>query len=161
MHSREQYLAALREEYLRAGKKYKTRLLHGARKRTKLSRKVLIGKLTRIPGAPTKANWVVRIGLTWCELGVGDPYSLLIAAITSFISLGSFRRSSFPHGPIPAHGLDLALPAFGTHVPHSLFRSRAGGLPRRFLGSVPLASPNAASALSIAALCCSSRSMTF
>ena len=56
MHSREQYLAALREEYLRAGKKHKTRLLNEARKRTKLNRKVLIRKLTRIPAAPRKAR---------------------------------------------------------------------------------------------------------
>lgn len=51
MHSREQYLAALREEYLRGNKKQKTRLLNEARKRTKLNRKVLIRKLTRVPGA--------------------------------------------------------------------------------------------------------------
>jgi hypothetical protein len=56
MYSREQYLAALREEYLRAGKKHKTRLLNEARKRTKLNRKVLIRKLTRIPAAQTKAR---------------------------------------------------------------------------------------------------------
>jgi hypothetical protein len=51
MHSREQYLAALREEYLRGNKKQKTRLLNEARKRTKLNRKVLIRKLTRVPAA--------------------------------------------------------------------------------------------------------------
>ncbi len=51
MHSREQYLEALREEYLRASKKQKTRLLNEARKRTKLNRKVLIRKLTRVPAA--------------------------------------------------------------------------------------------------------------
>ena len=51
MHSREQYLAALREEYLRANKKQKTRLLNEARKRTKLNRKVLIRKLSQIPAA--------------------------------------------------------------------------------------------------------------
>ena len=51
MHSREQYLEALREEYLRAGKKHKTRLLNEARKRTRLNRKVLIRKLTRVPAA--------------------------------------------------------------------------------------------------------------
>jgi len=51
MHSREQYLAALREEYLRGNKKQKTRLLNEARKRTKLNRKVLIGKLNRVPAA--------------------------------------------------------------------------------------------------------------
>ena len=52
MHSREQYLAALREDYLRGNKKQKTRLLNEARRRTKLNRKVLIRKLTRVPGAP-------------------------------------------------------------------------------------------------------------
>jgi hypothetical protein len=51
MHSREQYLEALREEYLRAGKKHKTRLLNEARKRTRLNRKVLIRKLTKVPVA--------------------------------------------------------------------------------------------------------------
>ena len=51
MHSREQYLAALREEYLRANKRQKTRLLNEARKRTRLNRKVLIRKLGRVPAA--------------------------------------------------------------------------------------------------------------
>ena len=51
MHSREQYLEALREEYLRGNKKQKTRLLNEARKRTRLNRKVLIRKLTRVPAA--------------------------------------------------------------------------------------------------------------
>jgi hypothetical protein len=45
MHSREQYLERVREEYRKAGKKGKTRLLNEARKRTRLNRKVLIGKL--------------------------------------------------------------------------------------------------------------------
>lgn len=45
MHSREQYLETLREEYRRASKKQKTKLLNEARKRTRLNRKVLIGKL--------------------------------------------------------------------------------------------------------------------
>jgi Integrase core domain len=45
MHSREQYLESLREEYRRADKKRKTRLLNEARKRTHLNRKVLIRKL--------------------------------------------------------------------------------------------------------------------
>ncbi len=45
MHSREQYLDRVREEYRKADKKGKTRLLNEARKRTRLNRKVLIGKL--------------------------------------------------------------------------------------------------------------------
>ena len=45
MHAREQYLARVREEYGKANKRTKTRLLNEARKRTKLNRKVLIGKL--------------------------------------------------------------------------------------------------------------------
>jgi hypothetical protein len=45
MHSREQYLERVREEYRNAHKKNKTRLLNEARKRTRLNRKVLIGKL--------------------------------------------------------------------------------------------------------------------
>ncbi len=51
MHSREQYLAALREEYLRGNKRQKTRLLNEDRKRTRLNRKVLIRKLTHVPAA--------------------------------------------------------------------------------------------------------------
>jgi len=51
MHSREQYLETLREEYRRATKKEKTRLLSEARKRTRLNRKVLIRKLSH----PAKA----------------------------------------------------------------------------------------------------------
>lgn len=46
MHSREQYLERVREEYRNANKKTKTRLLNEARKRTRLNRKVLIGKLS-------------------------------------------------------------------------------------------------------------------
>jgi hypothetical protein len=49
MHSREQYLARVREEYSRANKRGKTRLLNEARKRTRLNRKVLIGKLAHPP----------------------------------------------------------------------------------------------------------------
>jgi hypothetical protein len=45
MHSREQYLERVRDEYRNADKKTKTRLLNEARKRTRLNRKVLIGKL--------------------------------------------------------------------------------------------------------------------
>lgn len=45
MHSREEYLETLREEYRRATKKGKSRLLSEARKRTRLNRKVLIRKL--------------------------------------------------------------------------------------------------------------------
>ena len=45
MHSREQYLESLREEYRRADKKQKTRLLNEARQRMHLNRKVLIRKL--------------------------------------------------------------------------------------------------------------------
>ena len=45
MHSREQYLERVREEYRNADKRNKTRLLNEARKRTRPNRKVLIGKL--------------------------------------------------------------------------------------------------------------------
>src|SRR5713226_6365529 len=45
MHSREQYLERVREEYRKQISKSKTRLLNEARKRTRLNRKVLIGKL--------------------------------------------------------------------------------------------------------------------
>jgi len=58
MHSREQYLDTLREEYRRANKKQKTRLLNEARRRTRLNRKVLIRKLSRAP----KPAWRRRSG---------------------------------------------------------------------------------------------------
>jgi len=49
MHSREQYLESVREEYRRASKKEKGRLLSEARRRTRLNRKVLIRKLAHPP----------------------------------------------------------------------------------------------------------------
>ena len=49
MHSREQYLDPVREEYRCASKKQKKRLLKEARKRTRLNRKVLIRKLAHPP----------------------------------------------------------------------------------------------------------------
>jgi len=52
MHSREQYLATLRQEYQRADKKQKSRLLDEAEKRTSLHRKVLIRKLAHPPLPP-------------------------------------------------------------------------------------------------------------
>jgi hypothetical protein len=52
MHSREQYLERVREEYGKASKREKTRLLNEARKRTRLNRKVLIRKLAH----PRKPN---------------------------------------------------------------------------------------------------------
>ena len=51
MHAREQYLASLREDYRRATKKQKTRLLNEARRRTRLNRKVLIRKLAHAASA--------------------------------------------------------------------------------------------------------------
>jgi len=54
MHSREQYLERVREEYRNGDKKTKTRLLNEARKRTRLNRKVLIGKLAHPPVAKTQ-----------------------------------------------------------------------------------------------------------
>jgi hypothetical protein len=68
MHSREQYLAALREEYLRGNKKQKTRLLNEARKRTKLNRKVLIRKLTRVPAVADKPKRRARATTYGVEL---------------------------------------------------------------------------------------------
>jgi len=52
MHSREQYLATLRQEYQRADKNQKSRLLDEAEKRTELNRKVLIRKLVHPPLPP-------------------------------------------------------------------------------------------------------------
>jgi hypothetical protein len=63
MHSREQYLERVREEYKKADKAEKTRLLNEARKRTRLNRKVLIRKLAHPPKpkpgkrAPRKATY--------------------------------------------------------------------------------------------------------
>ena len=63
MHSREEYLARVREEYGKASKLGKTRLLNEARKRTSLNRKVLIGKLGHPPKpepgkrSPRKASY--------------------------------------------------------------------------------------------------------
>lgn len=54
MHSREQYLDRVREEYRKANRKGRTRLLNEARKRTGLNRKVLIGKLAH--AAPVKGK---------------------------------------------------------------------------------------------------------
>lgn len=68
MHSREQYLAALREEYLRGDKKQKTRLLNEARKRTRLNRKVLIRKLVRVPAAADKPKRRLRGATYGAEL---------------------------------------------------------------------------------------------
>jgi hypothetical protein len=51
MHSREQYLERVREEYRNASKRAKTRLLNEARKRTRLNRKVLVRKLAH-PAKP-------------------------------------------------------------------------------------------------------------
>ena len=68
MHSREQYLAALREEYLRGNKKQKTRLLNEARKRTELNRKVLIRKLTRVPAVADKPKRRTRGTIYGVEL---------------------------------------------------------------------------------------------
>ena len=77
MHSREQYLAALREEYMRGNKKQKSRLLNEARKRTKLNRKVLIRKLARVPAAgaerPRRRMRGTRYGVELKENTFGGP----------------------------------------------------------------------------------------
>jgi hypothetical protein len=68
MHSREQYLAAIRNEYLRASKKQKTQLLNEARKRTGLRRKVLIRKLSGIPAAKVKPERRPRAAIYGVEI---------------------------------------------------------------------------------------------
>src|SRR5580704_805615 len=75
MHSREQYLESLREEYRRAGKKQKKRLLNEARKRTHLNRKVLIRKLahpakvrTSQKRPPRKATYGVEVPATLVQV---------------------------------------------------------------------------------------------
>jgi hypothetical protein len=63
MHSREQYLERVREDYAKASKRGKTRRLNEARKRTRLNRKVLIRKLAHPPKpnsgkrSPRKASY--------------------------------------------------------------------------------------------------------
>jgi hypothetical protein len=67
LHSREQYLERVREEYGKAGKREKTRLLNEARKRTRLNRKVLIRKLAHPPQpnpgqrSPRKATYGAEV----------------------------------------------------------------------------------------------------
>lgn len=74
MHSREQYLARVREEYGKASKRGKTRLLNEARKRTGLNRKVLIGKLAHPPKpepgkrGPRTASYGAAVLSTMVEL---------------------------------------------------------------------------------------------
>jgi hypothetical protein len=60
MNAREQYLKTLREEYRRASKKEKTRLLNEARKRTRLNRKVLSRKLAHPAAVPGERKRPVR-----------------------------------------------------------------------------------------------------
>ncbi len=74
MPSREQYLARVREEYNKASKRGKTRLLNEARKRTRLSRKVLIRKLAHPPKpepgkrGPRKATYGADVVSAMVEL---------------------------------------------------------------------------------------------
>ena len=75
MHSREQYLESLREEYRRGNKKQKTRLLNEARKRTHLNRKVLIRKLAHPAKVrvsqkrpPRKASYGVEVLVTLVQV---------------------------------------------------------------------------------------------
>ena len=73
MHSREQYLEQVREEYRRASKKEKTRLLNEARKRTRLARKVLIRKLAhpaklKQPKAKRGASYGAEVVTTLVEV---------------------------------------------------------------------------------------------
>ena len=56
MHSREQYLESVRQEYRQADRKQKTRLLNEARRRTRLNRKVLIRKLAHPAKAPVEGK---------------------------------------------------------------------------------------------------------
>jgi hypothetical protein len=67
MHSREQYLERVREEYGKASRREKTRLLNEARRRTRLNRKVLIRKLAHPPKpnpgrrSPRKATYGAEV----------------------------------------------------------------------------------------------------
>ena len=69
MHSREQYLARVREEYGKANKRTKTRLLNEARKRTRLNRKVLIRKVAH-PAKPNAGKRGPRRATYGAELGL-------------------------------------------------------------------------------------------
>ena len=74
MHSREQYLERVRDEYRNADKKTKTRLLNEARRRTRLNRKVLIGKLAHPAAIRQKKNVSWKFGSTpesWKLAGTG------------------------------------------------------------------------------------------
>jgi hypothetical protein len=64
MRSREQYLESVRQEYRQASRKEKTRLLNEARRRTRLNRKVLIGKLAH-PAAVKENNSRRRRGASY------------------------------------------------------------------------------------------------
>ncbi len=74
MHSREQYLDTLREEYRSASKKRKKRILNEAVKRTRLNRKVLIRKLAhpakaaRSTGATRGATYGVEVVTALVEI---------------------------------------------------------------------------------------------
>jgi hypothetical protein len=88
MHSREQYLESLREEYRRAGKKQKKRLLNEARKRTHLNRKVLIRKLAHPAKVPTSQKRAAAEGdlgrvEDWRQCSVGPAYLLLPVSVGS------------------------------------------------------------------------------
>ena len=67
MRSREQYLESVRQEYRRADRKQKSKLLNEARKRTHLNRKVLIRKLAH----PAKASGMQR---SPCWLALVGPF---------------------------------------------------------------------------------------
>ena len=54
MHSREQYLEEVRQEYVRADKRGRSRLLNEARRRTRLNRKYLIRILNGTKGADSQ-----------------------------------------------------------------------------------------------------------
>lgn len=56
MHSKNQYLKSLREEYLRSAKSQKGRLLDEAAKRTGLCRKYLICKLNPLSELNSKGH---------------------------------------------------------------------------------------------------------
>ena len=98
MHSREQYLETLREQYRRASRKEKSRLLNEARKRTRLARKVLIRKLAHPAkrskprpkrGASYGADVVTKLVEVWelFEFACGQR---LVTALRTILS--EFRR---------------------------------------------------------------------
>ena len=114
MHSREQYLERVKEEYRKADKKSKTRLLNEARKRTRLNRKVL----SDTDGDPESFIFPTRNGsciipTNWAE-DVLKPAG--VKAGLPHISYHMFRRG---HATVQHHGKTAPDKAIQGQMRHS------------------------------------------